>query len=343
MSAEFLSSTAYRSTVSHRQFEDAREPSVVALIDNDQTARQIRADVGAAGLRLIDTVLIDETNLSVVPSADLFWVELTEVPGVTAQAELTELWRSARGERTIVAAGLPMLDWAFALLADCDCALICADDRIERGLALTNVASRLAPALNEERGTSNELDRLRDEVGKIARALAGLTRADVDRLVGGGIATPDPVRANDWPFLDSSVADVGLHYAPQPAFQPFGDRSVIGITSHDLREIIRMRRLREKFFPAELFSDPAWDMLLDLMAARLDRRPVSVSSLCIASAVPATTALRWIKTMTEAGLFERCADPHDGRRVFIALAEDTAHKLASYFAVMRSVSSLLPV
>jgi len=104
-----------------------------------------------------------------------------------------------------------------------------------------------------------------------------------------------------------------------------------------------MRRLREKFFPAELFSDPAWDMLLDLMTARLDRRPVSVSSLCIASAVPATTALRWIKTMTEAGLFERCADPHDGRRVFIGLADKTAQKLASYFAVMRSASSLLPV
>lgn len=118
------------------------------------------------------------------------------------------------------------------------------------------MASRLAPALNEERCTSYELDRLRDEVGKIARALAGLTRADADRLVGGGIGTPDPVRANDWPFLDSSVADVGLHYAPQPAFQPFGDRSVIGITSHDLREIIRMRRLRDKFSRPSYFRIP---------------------------------------------------------------------------------------
>src|SRR3546814_1843272 len=44
-------------------------------------------------------------------------------------------------------------------------------------------------------------------------------------------------------------------------------------------------------------SDPAWDMLLDLyLAAERNTRPVSISSLCIASAVPATTALRWIKT-----------------------------------------------
>src|SRR3546814_9724336 len=85
--------------------------------------------------------------------------------------------------------------------------------------------------------------------------------------------------------------------------------------------MLRQRRMREQYFPADLFADPAWDMLLDLYAARLERQPVSVSSLCIAAAVPATTALRWIKTMTDAGLFLREADPNDGRRIFIALAE----------------------
>ena len=75
-------------------------------------------------------------------------------------------------------------------------------------------------------------------------------------------------------------------------------------------------------------------MLLDLYAARLERRPVSVSSLCIASAVPATTALRWIKTMTDGGLFIREADPHDGRRIFIALAEATFDALERYFEAL---------
>src|SRR3546814_2543305 len=75
--------------------------------------------------------------------------------------------------------------------------------------------------------------------------------------------------------------------------------------------MLRQRRMREQYFPADLFADPAWDMLLDLYAARLEHQPVSVSSLCIAAAVPATTALRWIKTMTEAGLFVREADPQD--------------------------------
>jgi hypothetical protein len=53
-------------------------------------------------------------------------------------------------------------------------------------------------------------------------------------------------------------------------------------------------RLRSQHFVPALFADPAWDILLDLAAARIDGRMVAVSSLCIAAAVPATTALRWI-------------------------------------------------
>ena len=87
-----------------------------------------------------------------------------------------------------------------------------------------------------------------------------------------------------------------------------------------MRSVIRARRLRARFFAEELFADPAWDMLLDLLQAEIAQLRVPVSSLCIAAAVPATTALRWLKTMTEQGIFVRRADPHDGRRVFVELA-----------------------
>ena len=63
-----------------------------------------------------------------------------------------------------------------------------------------------------------------------------------------------------------------------------------------------------------------------------------VSSLCIAAAVPATTALRWIKTMTDAGLFKRRADPHDGRRVFIELAPKASQATRGYFAEVGNVA-----
>lgn len=97
------------------------------------------------------------------------------------------------------------------------------------------------------------------------------------------------------------------------------------------RAKLRERRQREQFLPADIFADPAWDMLLDLYAAHYERREVSVSSLCIAANVPATTALRWIKSMTDHGMFERTCDPHDGRRILIAIGESTRLAMDAYF------------
>ena len=96
--------------------------------------------------------------------------------------------------------------------------------------------------------------------------------------------------------------------------------------------MLRARRLRDRHFPGELFADPAWDMLLDLMAARLAGERVSVSSLCIAAAVPPTTALRWIRNLTAQGLFEREADRDDARRIFIRLSDEGARAMEQWFA-----------
>lgn len=73
-------------------------------------------------------------------------------------------------------------------------------------------------------------------------------------------------------------------------------------------------------------------MLLDLTAARAEHLRVSVTSLCIASAVPPTTALRWITQMTDMGLMERLNDETDRRRAFIALTDKAADAMARYFA-----------
>ncbi len=96
------------------------------------------------------------------------------------------------------------------------------------------------------------------------------------------------------------------------------------VTAQRVRAHIRSRRAREKFFEAGLFADPAWDILLDLSASRLEQRPVSVSSLCIAASVPTTTALRTVKQMVDRGLLVRRGDPSDARRTFIDLAPQTA-------------------
>jgi hypothetical protein len=99
-----------------------------------------------------------------------------------------------------------------------------------------------------------------------------------------------------------------------------------------LRGAIRARRARDRFFPPEMFGEPAWDMLLDLAAAAADGREVAVSSLCIAAAVPTTTALRWIKNLCDAGLFIRRDDPADARRAFISLSDPVLTAMARYLA-----------
>jgi DNA-binding MarR family transcriptional regulator len=102
-----------------------------------------------------------------------------------------------------------------------------------------------------------------------------------------------------------------------------------------IRRAIRARRMRGSFFAPGLFSDPAWDMLLDLYAADAEDMPVSVSSLCIASAVAPTTALRWIARMTEDGLLERRPDATDRRRAFMALTDVARVGMRGYLVGLR--------
>ena len=107
-----------------------------------------------------------------------------------------------------------------------------------------------------------------------------------------------------------------------------------------IRTMIRARRLRTHYFRADLFADPAWDMLLDLMAARLEEKKVAVSSLCIAAAVPPTTALRWIGVLTDGGLVVRVADPEDGRRVHVEIADATARALSVWLRDARRMAAV---
>ena len=108
-----------------------------------------------------------------------------------------------------------------------------------------------------------------------------------------------------------------------------------------IRAAIRARRLREQFFPARLLEDPGWDMLLDLFAAELEGTQVSVSSLCIASGVAPTTALRWISRMAEAGLMVRMPDAGDKRRAFLALSGVASEGMRGYVTAARRAG--LPV
>jgi DNA-binding MarR family transcriptional regulator len=92
-------------------------------------------------------------------------------------------------------------------------------------------------------------------------------------------------------------------------------------------ELLRLRRYRAEMLGARLFSDPAWDMLLSLFAAGERVNGLSVSELCAASAVPHTTALRWIESLEEQKLVCRRTDASDARRTMIYLPVEAREKM----------------
>lgn len=119
------------------------------------------------------------------------------------------------------------------------------------------------------------LHRISDELAEFARKLARVAESDSKKGVS-----------------DTSAS---FQAVPLGGFQGFPESNpaaYIPTSSQQLREIIKLRRLRDRFFQHDLFAEPAWDILLDLKAASLEGQQVSVSSRCIAAAVPPTTALR---------------------------------------------------
>lgn len=96
------------------------------------------------------------------------------------------------------------------------------------------------------------------------------------------------------------------------------------------RRMIGERARRLQYFDGHLFSDPAWDIMLDLFVAEIEMREVPVTNLCFTSNVPDTTVLRWIKTLCAEGLLVRHKDRVDKRRVLVQLARPASDAMRRY-------------
>ena len=71
-----------------------------------------------------------------------------------------------------------------------------------------------------------------------------------------------------------------------------------------------------------LFVSPALNILLDLYISRREGRAVNVSSACIASGAPATTALRYITRLSHLGFVRKAEDKKDLRVWFVGLTPE---------------------
>ena len=231
-------------------------------------------------------------------------------PALDRLLQSLELRARSGLHRSVVSAPEELIDAVFAATPHRDVFHLCRPNPLERIATVAFAGIRRTPRLRDGKEDIHAvLQQLSDEAARIAGALASL--ADTARGTDGEEAE-GAGGGGDGPTVDAGL----------------------------VRSIIRARRLRDSYLKGGLFADPAWDMLLDLMAARLERNRVAVSSLCIAAAVPPTTALRWIKTLTDKGLLVRCADPADGRRVYIELSDEAARALASYIRAAQRISPI---
>jgi DNA-binding MarR family transcriptional regulator len=290
-------------------------PPVLITGSSDSAVAHAKSTVAAFGLRIAEPVRFADAaaRLKQQGSASAVWVELDAIPGGEMIDQLVEqLNADVRGGRygAVVSAPKQLIDQLAATLED-DVQLLIGADTAERASALA-LAVALAGRRTEQRysdvasdGNAERLRQLSDEVSRIASTLARLS---------AGPAAPAPL------VEKGPVAEV-----PE-------------VSGDTVRAVIRARRLRSRYFSEELFADPAWDMLLDLLQAEISQLRTPVSSLCIAAAVPATTALRWLKALVQQGIFVRRADPHDGRRVFVELAPEASSALRRYFAEVGKVA-----
>ena len=102
----------------------------------------------------------------------------------------------------------------------------------------------------------------------------------------------------------------------------------------NIRHLIRARRARDYYFAADMFADPAWDILLEAYVAGLTQKDISVSGLCHAAAVPATTALRCVTQLEKDGWLDRCNDSKDRRRSWMHLSDRGATAMERYLTAM---------
>jgi DNA-binding MarR family transcriptional regulator len=288
-------------------------PPVLIAGSNAAALARAQRTIEDFGLRIAAAVSIEAAagRFESQAAASAIWIELDEESAGPSDELIDQLNRDVREGRysAVVSAPAQLIDLLSASLPLDGVELLIDADDAERASALAlAIALRGDPLRVHDVASDKNAARLRqlsDEVNRIAATLA--------RLSTGPTASPRPVEAE----IGNEAPDVAVE---------------------TVRAIIRARRLRARYFSEELFADPAWDMLLDLFQAEISKLRVPVSSLCIAAAVPATTALRWLKTMVQQGIFVRRADPHDGRRVFVELAPQSSNALKRYFAEVAKVA-----
>ncbi len=296
---------------------------VTVLADRAHIRAELRDDAEAAGFRILASrSLQDHAQAPTEALGDLVLIDCAE-GNAAAIALLARLDMRAgkSGAQLVVSTTIAALDAVFGCFSFSAPQILVDPCRSERVIAIGRALAHIPNLRLRELGEEDRLMllRLTEQVARIAERLEKFPPAQCEG--GGAFRFQSP--SAGWRGQD------GGDGADPPATPRLRLPDAAAV-----RRLIKARQMRAQFFDSDLFADPAWDILLDLAAARAEGRQVSVTSLCIAAGVPATTALRWIGQMVDSGLLLRRSDPSDRRRAHIALADSTADAMARYFAAV---------
>ena len=97
------------------------------------------------------------------------------------------------------------------------------------------------------------------------------------------------------------------------------------IFDEDTRKIINIlvafRKKRAEVFSSGYFSDPTWDILLDLADAETSGSALCVTQLGLDNSCPTATIIRHVNNLMKDGFIIRRKDGYDRRRSFVMLSE----------------------
>ena len=110
----------------------------------------------------------------------------------------------------------------------------------------------------------------------------------------------------------------------------------------DAARLLARRKLRNQLFDANLFGEPAWDILLSLYVIHNERRRLSIRNLAQYCDLPLTTTQRWLDYLAQREFIARLPSPTDHRVVYIELADKGRARMDNYFLRLREPGTLPP-
>lgn len=117
--------------------------------------------------------------------------------------------------------------------------------------------------------------------------------------------------------------------------EPKASRSKAQTAREFGKQYLAVRKSRDRLLGQQL-SDSAWLILIDVYVHE-PHRDISVSSACIASGKPPTTALRHIRVLGDLGLIDRYHSPTDGRVVYIRLTDTARRAVEDYLCELDGI------